>query len=163
MKSKIEEISNLLKKYDKRLRFKIYKLNNRIDYDDVNDLLQDLFIKLARLENFDTSIEGKAIAYIEQALFSLYIDQYRKNSRFTKTELYENSKTEEFEFDDSVNFDLKKMIRPKFYKTFMLYIQGFKYEEISKELNISLSVVKINIHLAKKQLKPYRDFYLKKI
>ena len=67
----------------------------------------------------------------------------------------ENS-TENNAYNDLGMADIQKAIRnldQEHKEPFMMYYNGFKYHEISEELDIPLGTVKNRIHLARKSLK----------
>ncbi len=157
-----EMLANLIYKHRNRLKQRIFKWNPYISEDDRNDILQDLYLKVSGITVLDTSNEPKFLNYIQMCLHHLLIDKYRKAKiQGFKTEVQDDMIIQDFEYDDTPTFNLKELLNPRFYDTFIMYVEGYKYEEIAEKMDVPLGTIKARIHNAKKQLEPYRESYLK--
>lgn len=145
------------------------------DNDDAADLVQDTFIKAFR---FSASFQSgtNVRAWLFTILKNTFLNHYYKVKR--KKELVDNdgdlsyaqlapsaslnSGSSKFMMDDIQRALLSLPEDCRF--CFCRYFEGYKYHEISEELNIPLGTVKTKIHTArillKKMLKNYRSVSL---
>lgn len=137
-------------------------VNNRMDAEDIT---QEVFIKL--WNNFEKINITKAKAWLLSSTHNLCIDylRKRKNIMSDTMEINENkiSKNQNFLTDPEINYKrnlLKDRINNSIKKlpdnlksVFVLYeIEGFKYKEISKTLNVPINSVKVYLLRARKKL-----------
>ncbi|UKT65279.1 RNA polymerase sigma factor [Pedobacter mucosus] len=141
------------------------------DEDDAADLVQDTFVKAFRFsESFQSGTNVRA--WLFTILKNTFLNHYYKIKR--KKELVDsdgdlsyaqlassaslNSGSSKFMMDDIQKALLCLPEDCRF--CFCRYFEGYKYHEISAELNIPLGTVKTKIHTArlilKKLLKSYR-------
>lgn len=126
---------------------------------DAEDIMQDIFLSIWKnIEKF--SFQSKFSSWIYQIAINRCIDRERKNKRvqiYPLSEIKTEEKSPEEIFHQK---EIKQILRNavnKLNPKFRAYIilrdkEGFSYEEISRILKVSLSVVKINIHRAREQL-----------
>ena len=139
-----------------------YKLTRNIE--EANDLLQETILKA--LTNRDKFADGTNLkAWLFTIMKNTFITNYQKMvRRNTFVDTTENmhflnslhNSTQNAAFNDLGMADIKKAIRDldeEHKQPFMMYYKGFKYHEISAELDIPLGTVKNRIHLARKSLK----------
>lgn len=130
--------------------------------DDAMEIVNDGFLKIfrelpsfkARYEDVEASLKG----WIKRIMVNTAIDHFRKNHRFQLNVSIEESK---FNWADEAETIVDKMsyeeimklvqhLSPVYRTVFNLYvIDGFKHEEIAKQLNISVGTSKSNLAKAK--------------
>lgn len=147
---------------NKIFNYASYMVNNRMDAEDIT---QDVFIRL--WNNFDKINLTKAKSWLLKTTHNLCIDYLRKRKNLmNKSErINENtiSNGKDILSDPEISYRrnmLKERINnsikelPDNLKSvFVLYeIEGFKYREISKVLNVPLNSVKVYLLRARKKL-----------
>jgi len=159
---------------DKIFNYALYMLRNRMDAEDV---AQEVMIRIWK--NINKFNFYAARAWIMRTTHNLCIDNLRQKGKQYQIEvsLDDNlsERIEDHNIDQSpekvlsesmINEKIKNAIDrlPEIHKSpFVLYeIQGFKYKEIGKILDIPLNSVKVNILRARKQLQKELRFYAKK-
>ncbi|GAA0877338.1 RNA polymerase sigma factor [Algoriphagus jejuensis] len=156
------EFSYSLNKLSSSLKPFALKLTR--DLDDANDLMQDTYVKA--FSNRDKFAEGTNLkAWLYTIMKNTFITNYQRMVRrgtfvdTTENLHYLNSGNVEIENGVFGNFtmaDINRAIEKldSTYKTpFMMYFQGFKYNEIAENLRIPIGTVKNRIHIARKLLK----------
>ncbi|HEV8514455.1 MAG TPA: RNA polymerase sigma factor [Cyclobacteriaceae bacterium] len=128
--------------------------NNR---DDSMDLLQDTMLKaLSRKTKFREDINLKGWLYI--LMRNLFINQYRKNKtigqRVDESYLNWTEDTHTFNRPDGITqtkevWKIIDSIKIEFNKPFKMYLSGYKYQEIAKELGVPIGTVKSRIFQAR--------------
>ena len=154
--------------------YALYMVNNRMDAEDIT---QDVFIKL--WNNFEKINLKKAKSWLLKTTHNLCIDylRKRKSQMNSSVEVTNNVISNEKDFlsnpeisyrrnilKEKINNSIKKL--PANLKSvFVLYeIEGFKYREISKTLNIPLNSVKVYLLRARKKLQEdLREFRYEKL
>lgn len=152
-----------------RLQGDAFRLTN--DMEDAKDLIQETILKAIRYhEQYDKTKCIKAWLYV--VMKNIFINSYRKRSKGinilnaqnheTISSLNYNSVNNRSESDFAIS-DIAQAVNnlPEIYgKTFLKYVIGYKYEEISKELQIPIGTVKTRIYhareLLRKSLSEYR-------
>lgn len=139
--------------------------------EDSNDLLQETFFKA--LKNRDKFQEGTNIkGWLYTIMKNTFINAYRKKKNQntfvdeTENKYFINMKEVEKEAKTDARVDhdyiMKQInsVEKTYVETFMMYYNGYKYEEISEILGIPLGTVKSRIFLARRKmmdkLKAYR-------
>ncbi|PIW70117.1 MAG: hypothetical protein COW08_03570 [Ignavibacteriales bacterium CG12_big_fil_rev_8_21_14_0_65_30_8] len=147
---------------NKIFSYALFMVNNRMDAEDIT---QEVFIKL--WDNFENINLTKAKSWLLSSTHNLSIDYIRKRKNKTRDtmDISENSISKEQNFladpeisykrnllKDRINSSIKKL--PDNLKSvFVLYeIEGFKYKEISKTLNVPINSVKVYLLRARKKL-----------
>jgi RNA polymerase sigma-70 factor (ECF subfamily) len=134
------------------------------DVEDAKDLLQVTFMKAwANKHRFTAGTNLKAWLYT--IMKNTFFSEYRRKSRQkTYVDLTENqhsinsSDTRPNGAEAHVNLNLMEIRSaidelPDVYRLpFKLFLEGFKYEEISEKYNLPLGTVKNRIFLARKEL-----------
>ena len=162
----------LVKQYKNKIfNYAIYMMKNRMDAEDVT---QEVLIRT--WQNINKFNFNAAKSWMMRTTHNLCIDYLRKNNIHNKRELELNIDYHEITADKSINGNpgkaaelqiteegIKEVINdmPERLKSpFILYeIQGFKYKEISKILDVPLNTIKVNIMRARKQLqKELREY-----
>jgi RNA polymerase sigma factor (sigma-70 family) len=162
---------------NKIFNYSLYMLRNHMDAEDIT---QEVMIRI--WQNINKFNFLAARAWIMRTTHNLCIDYLRRNKNQYQKELsIDDNLSERIEDkrnavmpDDVLNQSmLDKNIKhaveklPERLKSpFVLYeLQGFKYKEVSKILDVPLNTVKVNILRARKQLqqdlKLYAREYLK--
>lgn len=147
----------LIKQYRSKIYgYAFYMLKNRMDADDIT---QEVFIRIWK--NIDKFNLNSAKSWIMKTTHNLCIDYLRKNQISAVRQ--SNIEEEIILTDEEVMYKknlLKERIRegieslPENLKSiFVLYeLQGFKYAEISKTLNLPINTVKVYLMRARKKL-----------
>lgn len=139
--------------------------------EDSNDLLQETFFKA--LKNSDKFQEGTNIkGWLYTIMKNTFINAYRKKKNQntfvddTDNKYFINMKETEKSVKTDAIVDQEYMMKQihsvekTYVETFMMYYNGYKYEEIAEILDIPLGTVKSRIFLARRKmmdkLKDYR-------
>ena len=158
---------------DKIFSYALYMLRNRMDAEDIT---QEVMIRIWK--NINKFNFYAARAWIMRTTHNLCIDNLRqKGKQFQREVSIDDNLSERIEDHNSsgspekvltgsmIDQKIKSAIEqlPEIHKSpFVLYeIQGFKYKEISKILDIPLNSVKVNILRARKQLQKNLKVYAK--
>lgn len=157
-----------------------YRLTH--DVDDANDLVQEAFMKAYRFINsYEKGTNAKA--WLFRILKNGFINDYRKKSKqpskvdYNEVESYYNS-----DDDDSVQstHDMRvESTKDKMgdevamalssleieFRTIIILsdLEGFKYEEMAKILDIPIGTVRSRLHRARGLLKEKLEEYAKKM
>ena len=160
IQEQLEHISNSLRAFSLKLTG-----NN----DDAEDLFQDTALRI--ITNADKYNPGTNFkAWAVTIMRNIFINNYRKKVRRsliidqTPNNYYLNSGSEETgnEGEASVTFNelmtLVDALPEDFRRPFMMAYEGYKYDEISEELDSPLGTIKSRIFFARKKLqKMYED------
>jgi RNA polymerase sigma-70 factor (ECF subfamily) len=149
----------LFERYSGRLFNLIYRMIEH--YDDANDLLQEVFLRVYRHRNKCYQMQNFK-GWIYTVALNLSRDYLRMRKRRNETELDGNRErdkgnnpmknTENEEIRRKVLKAMKKL-NTKYRAVFALRdIQGMSYEEIAKALNIEEGTVKSRLNRARLQL-----------
>jgi RNA polymerase sigma-70 factor, ECF subfamily len=147
----------LIKQYkDKIYGYAYYMLKNRMDADDIT---QEVFIRIWK--NIDKFNLSSAKSWIMKTTHNLCIDYLRKNkvAKLRQKDIEETDILTDEEIVYKKN-QLREKIKcgienlPENLRgIFILYeLQGFKYAEISKALDIPINTVKVYLMRARKKL-----------
>lgn len=127
------------------------------------DLIQDTFYRA--LLNSEKFLEGTNIkAWLFTIMRNVFINNYRRQKKSnivtdTSENQYLLNSTKKIEKNDSersfIAEDISKAMRKvssDFTEPFMMYFNGFSYQEIAEELDLPLGTVKSRIFFARKEL-----------
>lgn len=132
------------------------------DHEAAKDLCQETLYKaFAYREKYEPGTNIKAWLYT--IMRNIFINDYRRNNR--KKLVLEAIKYSQADsgFSAEINVRLKEINLalhqlPSIFKTAsLLYLQGYKYQEIAYALNEPLGTIKSRIHFAKKLLQKQID------
>lgn len=143
---------------------KPFAINLTRDTEEANDLYQETLYKaLANKEKYNAGTNIKA--WLFTIMRNIFINNYRRKAKqktiFDSTpndyliNLKQVTVSNAAESDMQVK-EIKKAIRdlPEIFKTpFLLYFEGYKYNEIAEVLREPLGTIKSRIHFARKLLK----------
>lgn len=149
---------------NKIYNYSVYMIRNRMDAEDVT---QEVMIRI--WQNINKFKFAAAKAWIMRTTHNLCLDYLRRQSKKYTRELpiddglsetiedkLTDSRPDEIASKNLVDKTIKAAVEnlpEKLKSSFVLYeLQGFKYKEISKILDIPLNSVKVNILRARKQL-----------
>lgn len=133
------------------------------DMEIANDLYQDtLYRALHNKDKYQVGTNMKAWLYT--IMRNIFINNYRRKA---KQRLIFNNSTTEYKMINSattvnkavISLNMKEIYNslnklPEIFKSpFLLYYEGYKYNEISEMINEPLGTVKSRIHFARKLLK----------
>lgn len=151
------------------------------DQDDANDLVQDTYLKAFRfIHSFEKGTNAKA--WLFRILKNSFINDYRKKSKepakvdYQEVESYYNSD----DVDRTITTDLRveslqDMIGDEIsnalnsldvdFRTVIILcdLEGFKYDEMAKILDIPIGTVRSRLHRARNLLKEKLSEYAKKM
>lgn len=152
--SQLLSLEPVLRKFAYRLSLK---------KDDADDLVQETFLKV--LTKRDKYVDnGNFKSWTFTIMKNTFVDSYRRTlSQNTQRDpgngsfFINKSENISFENPDSnysaleIEMHIEKL-KDKFKIPIQMYIEGYKYSEIARELNLKLGTVKNRIFLSRKQL-----------
>ncbi len=140
-----------------------FALSLTSNLDDAKDLLQETFLKaISYRDKFSDNTNLKAWTYT--IMKNTFINNYRKavkaNTTFDNTKdlyylnMHKNSGLDNPDISYSTKEIEKKieLLDSEYKIPFRMHVQGFKYKEISEELNLKIGTVKSRIFFARKKL-----------
>ncbi len=150
-----------------------------LDRDDAKDLVQDTYFKAYRfIESFQKGTNAKA--WLFRILKNSFINDYRKKVKepnkvdYQEVESYYNSEDVDRQITPDLRVDaLKDMIGDEIsnalnaldvdFRTVIILcdLEGFKYEEMAKILDIPIGTVRSRLHRARQLLKEKLSEYAK--
>ncbi len=150
-----------------------------LDRDDAKDLVQDTYFKAFRfIESFQRGTNAKA--WLFRILKNSFINEYRKKVKepnkvdYQEVESYYNSEEVDRVITPDLRVDaLKDMIGDEIsnalnaldvdFRTVIILcdLEGFKYEEMAKILDIPIGTVRSRLHRARQLLKEKLSEYAK--
>ena len=152
-----------------------------LDLDDAKDLLQDTYLKAFRfIDSFQKGTNAKA--WLFRILKNSFINDYRKKSKepskvdYQEVETYYNSEDVDRQITPDLRVEaLQDMIGDEIsialnsldvdFRTVIILcdLEGFKYEEMAKILDIPIGTVRSRLHRARNLLKEKLSEYAKKM
>lgn len=140
-----------------------YALSLTSDQEKARDLIQETFMKaLSYRDKFTQNTNFKAWVYT--ILKNTFINEYRRNSKIKKTfdgsdsDFHLKFSKEKCYTTTETIYHSKEIIKcinaleVEYKVPFKMFLDGFKYKEISEELNLPLGTVKSRIFFARKKL-----------
>lgn len=146
------------------------------NFDDVEDLVQDTFIRaLLNQDKFYSGVDApdhELKAWLCVLLKNIYLNKYLKERKyrnnyknitkhFNEINISKNAAFNKLEAENIMKFLQTNLIRQiqknssnKIYNCFSLYLDDYSYKEISAILDIPIGSVKRNINLAREMLTP---------
>jgi RNA polymerase sigma-70 factor (ECF subfamily) len=152
-----------------------------LDSDDSKDLLQDTYLKAYRfIDSFQKGTNAKA--WLFRILKNSFINDYRKKSKepskvdYQEVESFYNSEDVDRQITPDLRVEaLQDMIGDEIsvalnsldvdFRTVIILcdLEGFKYEEMAKILDIPIGTVRSRLHRARNLLKEKLSEYAKKM
>ena len=152
-----------------------------LDQDDSKDLVQDTYLKAYRfIDSFQQGTNAKA--WLFRILKNSFINDYRKKSKepskvdYQEVESYYNSEEVDRQITPDLRVEaLKDMIGDEIsnalnsldvdFRTVIILcdLEGFKYDEMAKILDIPIGTVRSRLHRARNLLKEKLSEYAKKM
>src|ERR671912_577582 len=152
-----------------------------LDPDDAKDLLQDTYLKAYRfIDSFQQGTNAKA--WLFRILKNSFINDYRKKSKepskvdYQEVESYYNSEDVDRQITPDLRVEaLQDMIGDEIsialnsldvdFRTVIILcdLEGFKYEEMAKILDIPIGTVRSRLHRARNLLKEKLSDYAKQM
>lgn len=152
-----------------------------LDEDDAKDLVQDTYLKSYRfIESFQKGTNAKA--WLFRILKNSFINDYRKKSKepnkvdYQEVESYYNSDDVDHQITSDLRVEsLQNMIGDEIsnalnsldvdFRTVIILcdLEGFKYDEMAKILDIPIGTVRSRLHRARNLLKDKLSDYAKKM
>jgi RNA polymerase sigma factor (sigma-70 family) len=152
-----------------------------LDQDDSKDLLQDTYLKAYRfLNSFQQGTNAKA--WLFRILKNSFINDYRKKSKepskvdYQEVESYYNSEDVDRQITPDLRVEaLRDMIGDEIsnalnsldvdFRTVIILcdLEGFKYDEMAKILDIPIGTVRSRLHRARNLLKEKLSTYAKQM
>jgi RNA polymerase sigma factor (sigma-70 family) len=152
-----------------------------LDPDDAKDLLQDTYLKAYRfIDSFQQGTNAKA--WLFRILKNSFINDYRKKSKepskvdYQEVESYYNSEDVDRQITPDLRVEaLQDMIGDEIsvalnsldvdFRTVIILcdLEGFKYEEMAKILDIPIGTVRSRLHRARNLLKEKLSEYARKM
>lgn len=151
------------------------------DSDDANDLVQDTYMKAFRfIDSFEKGTNAKA--WLFRILKNSFINDYRKKSKeppkvdYQDVETYYNSDDVDRQITTDLRVEtLQDMIGDEIsnalnsldvdFRTVIILcdLEGFKYDEMAKILDIPIGTVRSRLHRARNLLKEKLSEYANKM
>jgi RNA polymerase sigma-70 factor (ECF subfamily) len=152
-----------------------------LDADDANDLVQDTYLKAYRfIDSFEKGTNAKA--WLFRILKNSFINDYRKKSKepskvdYQEVETYYNSEEVNRQITPDLRVEaVKDMIGDEIsnalnsldvdFRTVIILcdLEGFKYDEMAKILDIPIGTVRSRLHRARNLLKEKLSDYARKM
>jgi RNA polymerase sigma factor (sigma-70 family) len=152
-----------------------------LDPDDAKDLLQDTYLKAFRfIDSFQKGTNAKA--WLFRILKNSFINDYRKKSKepskvdYQEVESFYNSEDVDRQITPDLRVEaLQDMIGDEIsvalnsldvdFRTVIILcdLEGFKYEEMAKILDIPIGTVRSRLHRARNLLKEKLSEYARKM
>ncbi|HYG01033.1 MAG TPA: sigma-70 family RNA polymerase sigma factor [Chryseosolibacter sp.] len=152
-----------------------------LDSDDAKDLLQDTYLKAFRfIDSFQQGTNAKA--WLFRILKNSFINDYRKKSKepskvdYQEVETFYNSEDVDRQITPDLRVEaLQDMIGDEIstalnaldvdFRTVIILcdLEGFKYEEMAKILDIPIGTVRSRLHRARNLLKEKLSEYASKM
>jgi RNA polymerase sigma-70 factor (ECF subfamily) len=152
-----------------------------LDQDDAKDLLQDTYLKAYRfIDSFQQGTNAKA--WLFRILKNSFINDYRKKSKepskvdYQEVESYYNSEDVDRQITPDLRVEaLRDMIGDEIsnalnsldvdFRTVIILcdLEGFKYDEMAKILDIPIGTVRSRLHRARNLLKERLSTYAKQM
>jgi RNA polymerase sigma-70 factor (ECF subfamily) len=152
-----------------------------LDSDDAKDLLQDTYLKAFRfIDSFQQGTNAKA--WLFRILKNSFINDYRKKSKepskvdYQEVESFYNSEDVDRQITPDLRVEaLQDMIGDEIsvalnsldvdFRTVIILcdLEGFKYEEMAKILDIPIGTVRSRLHRARNLLKEKLSEYARKM
>lgn len=152
-----------------------------LDSDDSKDLLQDTYLKAYRfIDSFQQGTNAKA--WLFRILKNSFINDYRKKSKepskvdYQEVESYYNSEDVDRQITPDLRVEaLRDMIGDEIsnalnsldvdFRTVIILcdLEGFKYDEMAKILDIPIGTVRSRLHRARNLLKEKLSTYAKQM
>jgi RNA polymerase sigma-70 factor (ECF subfamily) len=156
------EFCNQLLSFELSLKKFAYSLTQK--KEDAKDLVQETLLKgLMNRDKFVLNVSLQAWTFT--IMKNTFINEYRRSSLqrtyHDQTKDLSSIKQAEYsyaEYPDSAYSVIEitrtiEQLEDKLRIPFKMYIQGFRYKEISEELNLNIGTVKSRIFLSRKKLK----------
>jgi RNA polymerase sigma-70 factor (ECF subfamily) len=124
----------------------------------INDGFLKIFKKIADFEPTHQNLEASFTGWIKKIFVHTAIDQYRKSNKQHMLPLTDDNRLEIIDNApgpmDNMSYkeiiELVQKLSPSYRTVFNLYVlDGYKHEEISKQMNISVGTSKSNLAKAR--------------
>lgn len=141
-----------------------YARSLKLSTDDAKDLVQETFLK-AILNRDKYSDKGFLKAWTISIMRNTFINNYRRNTLMnqkidqTNDSYFINQTNSIAQENPDSDYSFKEisnnieLLNKKFRIPFKMYVEGYKYKEISKTINVNIGTVKSRIFFARKELK----------
>ncbi len=156
-----QEFGLLITKHESFLMQLAMKLTR--SFEDSNDLIQETYFKA--LKSSDKFKEGTNLkGWLYTIMRNTFINAYRKRKNqntfvdetetnfFLNSNQIEKSSTMDSLVDREYLMKQINSVDKTYLEAFMMYFNGYKYDEIAQELNVPLGTVKSRIFLARKKM-----------
>ena len=134
--------------------------------EDASEIVNDGFLKIYRaLDSFNpqsTDVEASLKGWMKRIMINTAIDHFRKNSkRFLVAEIFDNHLNMADPIETSIDrmayneiIAIIQKLSPVYRTVFNLFvIDGYKHEEIARQLKISVGASKSNLSKARLNIK----------
>ena len=142
---------------------KNFALKLTMDQDDAKDLIQDTILKAIKYKDKfigSTNLKGWLCVIMKNTFINTYRRTVRKNTLLNnsfdlskdeiQTSIHSNTTDAQINYKELLR--VIDLLKDEFKLPFMRYVDGYKYKEISEELDIPIGTVKSRIYIARKEL-----------
>ncbi len=156
------QFNNQLLSMQKKLRYFAYSLTG--NHDDAFDLLQETSLKaLIYKDQFEENTNFKA--WMFTIMKNTFINSYRRRKRTHNTfegydDDFNNAYLSHFSVETPEMIQSQSQINEtigrlgdEFRVPFQMHVDGYKYKEIAKEMNLPIGTVKSRIFFSRKKLR----------
>lgn len=154
------DIETIIKKYEKPVLSIAFRMMG--NWEDARDVAQDAFIRFWQSKSRPEKAEAE-FSYLARIVSNRCIDLLRKKKRFplflraetVEVQSTEIDKTEQNEFNRILNKQIERL-KPKQKAVFILRdLEGYSIRDTAEILNENENRVRVNLHLARKNLKKW--------
>ncbi len=178
MNNELYQLINMIQDGDKNALFEVInkfnplinKLSRKLNYEEANTDLVILFIQLLKsmnLTNFNPSIEGKLISFLNKSMNNKTIDLFKKNVIRKEKSVALNLDILSIEVDMDTKIFINQILNSNVItekQKIVLkksYLYGFSDHEIANSLNISRQAVNRTRNRALNSIRKYLKINLK--
>ncbi len=150
-------MDNTVLKYQKDLLAYAFYLTK--SKEKAEDLLQDTYIRIFSKERNLAEIKSLK-SYLMTIMYNIYIDSMRKKKRYirycnTILQTHEEPSVNNVEANMNYNdiYKIVQSIKIEWRETFLMYCNGFEYNEISQQIGLNVETLRMRVFYAKQELR----------
>ena len=137
-----------------------FALKLTADQDSANDLVQDCMLKA--LDNKEKFVHAQNFkGWMYTIMRNLFINNYRRVTREMSMmdDSYSIGRQNLLEVEDGERFEYAYDLKESMRKPFLMYVAGFKYNEIAEKMGLPIGTIKSRLFFVRKRLqKELKEF-----